>query len=470
MAYSVNNTKPLLEESESDEETNIQDFNDNDTIGCVIIRTDNYEEPLFKPLEPRDRYHLAFLIFYLLGIVTLLPWNFFITADDYWMYKFRDVNRNLSDSESLLYKLQKRTRLQVEFTSYISVASAVPNLVFLIFNTAISHLISINKRIIGSLSCMLILFIITLTFVNVNTDNWQNTFFIFTLVSIILLNVCSAILSGSLFGVVGKFSPIYITATIAGQALGGIFAALAEIVSLSVGASSTHSAFVYFTIGTITIVISIICYIVLTKTVFYKFYVFEKAIVRNEFQNELVRPQIISYKHILRKTWCYGLAMFSVFAITLSVYPGVTVLIESEGKGHGNKWNDVFFVPTIAYLLFSVGDYLGRILAGKLQKPKKSSVILILSLARFIFIPLLMLCNAQPRYYWGVVFDRDYQYILILFACALSNGYLANIAAIHAPRMVEHYEKEVASSMMTIFMGFGLALGSAISLIMIKLL
>lgn len=29
---------------------------------------------------------------------------------------------------------------------------------------------------------------------------------------------------------------------------------------------------------------------------------------------------------------------------------------------------DVYFVPTIAYLLFSVGDYLGRIVAGRFQK------------------------------------------------------------------------------------------------------
>ena len=30
--------------------------------------------------------------------------------------------------------------------------------------------------------------------------------------------------------------------------------------------------------------------------------------------------------------------------------------------------SDVYFVPTIAYLLFSVGDYLGRIFAGRIQK------------------------------------------------------------------------------------------------------
>lgn len=85
-----------------------------------------------------------------------------------------------------------------------------------------------------------------------------------------VLLVCSAILSGSIFGIVGNFSPVYITATIGGQALGGIFAAVAEIISLAIGASSTHSALVYFIIGNITIVFSIVSYIVLIKTVFFK--------------------------------------------------------------------------------------------------------------------------------------------------------------------------------------------------------
>lgn len=79
---------------------------------------------------------------------------------------------------------------------------------------------------------------------------------------------------------------------------------------------------------------------------------------------------------------------------------------------------------------------MGRIFAGRLQKPKKGFLLLILSVSRFVFIPLLILCNAQPRSHWAVVFDSDYQYIIILFICAISNGYLANLAAICAPKYV----------------------------------
>lgn len=66
------NTTPLLQEIDSEIE-------DNDIHESLAVR-DN--KPLFKPLEPRDKFYTVFLIFYLLGIVSLLPWNFYVTAND----------------------------------------------------------------------------------------------------------------------------------------------------------------------------------------------------------------------------------------------------------------------------------------------------------------------------------------------------------------------------------------------------
>lgn len=86
------------------------------------------------------RYNLAYIVFYVLGINTLIPWSFFITADDYWMYKFREIHKNSTKNinYSHMENLEKKTDLQASFTSYISVASALPNTFFLILNTFIS--------------------------------------------------------------------------------------------------------------------------------------------------------------------------------------------------------------------------------------------------------------------------------------------------------------------------------------------
>lgn len=76
---------PLLQEVDSSE--NEADIGENSIDeDDVVVRDD---KSLFKCSEPKDKYYMVYLIFYLLGIVTLLPWNFFITADDvsYNMYE-----------------------------------------------------------------------------------------------------------------------------------------------------------------------------------------------------------------------------------------------------------------------------------------------------------------------------------------------------------------------------------------------
>ena len=71
------------------------------------------ETPLFggdkTPPPPEDKYRRVWLVFYMLGMTTLLPWNFFIAVNDYWNFKFRDVVNNSTN----------HTVLQKEFTSYL---------------------------------------------------------------------------------------------------------------------------------------------------------------------------------------------------------------------------------------------------------------------------------------------------------------------------------------------------------------
>lgn len=74
-------------------------------------------------------------------------------------------------------------------------------------------------------------------------------------------------MQGAVFSLVSFFDNSYMTATISGQALGGIAAAIAQILALWWGASSVHSAFIYFLFANIFILISLILYTVLVKMV-----------------------------------------------------------------------------------------------------------------------------------------------------------------------------------------------------------
>ena len=61
-----------------------------------------------RPAVPKDKMRRVWLVFYMLGMTTLLPWNFFIAVNDYWNFKFRDIEHNAT-----------HTKLQKEFTSYL---------------------------------------------------------------------------------------------------------------------------------------------------------------------------------------------------------------------------------------------------------------------------------------------------------------------------------------------------------------
>ncbi|XP_063975282.1 equilibrative nucleoside transporter 2 [Diachasmimorpha longicaudata] len=467
MAYSINR-RPLLGGSDSEFEDDIETEMDD---ASVSVPDQNHLLPL-----PRDRYNLAYIVFYLLGINTLIPWAFFITADEYWMYKFRAIHPNNTGLHNYTHTeiLEKRTDLQASFTSYLNIASAIPSTLFLILNTFLSKILSQQVRMIGTQLLILLLFIMTTAFVKINTDEWQNTFLIIVLTSFAIVNALSAIFGGSLMGIVGRFNPKYITAMSSGQALGGIFTALTEILSLWIGASPVVSGLVYFIIGDIVLLCSLIAYIFLEREEYFLHHMMQKP--RPPESNFSVNAEVsfvegpkTNYVNILKRIWPYALGIFLTFFVTMSVYPAITVLVESKNKGKGYAWNDIYFVPVITYLTFSCGDYIGRILAGIFLWPKgKPWLIVIFALIRAIFVPALMFCNAQPRHHLPVYITDDVYYMLLTIIFAIGNGYLCNIAFILVPTVVDSHDKEIASAMMGAFLGLGISIGSALSLVLVK--
>jgi equilibrative nucleoside transporter 1/2/3 len=104
------------------------DFNDRDSVSLeptVITRS--------SADLPHDKKRRVQISFGLIGIASLMPWSIFVTATDYWMYKFRDVNA----SHTGLHP--NKTEMQTFFFSYLSIASNVPFLMMLIINSVVAQ-------------------------------------------------------------------------------------------------------------------------------------------------------------------------------------------------------------------------------------------------------------------------------------------------------------------------------------------
>lgn len=115
---------------------------------------------------------------------------------------------------------------------------------------------------------------------------------------------------------------------------------------LSSSLKAKTTAFVYFMIGNVVLFISIITYVIMSKTVFFKYYTVDKLAMSKSSSSvgspsSSTSDQVNSpnFQAVLRKIWVYGLSEWMVFVVTLCIYPSVTVLVTSQNHGNGHPWN-----------------------------------------------------------------------------------------------------------------------------------
>ncbi|XP_077521743.1 equilibrative nucleoside transporter 1-like isoform X6 [Amblyomma americanum] len=417
------------------------------------------------PPGPRDPYQFVNFTMFLFGIGSLLPWNFFITADDYWRYKFRNVSAPTTSGQ--------KSDMQAAFTSYLAIASKAPYILSLVLNTYLSHRIRPSVRIGWPLLGCTPFFVATAALVKVNTDEYQTAFMAATLVIVVLINIFCGFLQGGGTGLAGCFPEKYMASNLNGQAMGGIFATVAQILCLLGDASATTSALLYFLLAVITLIFTQICFAILVKTEFYHHYISTQAVTYKSLEKLPLEAKSgkATLWQIFKGGWTYFVSIALIFWVTLSIFPAIMVLVVSTNASSGAAIANKFFLPVTGFLVFNVGDLVGRIISSYLPlRATWRKTILALCIARVVFIPLFLLCNAYPRYNLPVVFESDTVFIILMVLFSVSNGYLVTPALTHASKSTSTENQEMAGSMAAVFLGLGLLLGSVSSYGTVKLL
>ncbi|XP_020849547.1 equilibrative nucleoside transporter 1 isoform X1 [Phascolarctos cinereus] len=250
---------------------------------------------------PQDRYKAVWLIFFMLGLGTLLPWNFFMTATMYFRSRLGPPQNNsgalTEENRDLLTATSspplKPTFLDSIFNNVMTICAMLPLLVFTCLNSFLHQRIPQALRILGSLVAILLMFAMTAILVKVSLD--PVPFFTITMVKIVIINSFGAILQGSLFGLAGLLPASYTVPIMSGQGLAGTFAAVAMICAIASGSELEQSAFGYFITACGVIVISILCYLVLPSLKFYQYYQQAKmeAFGEQETKMDLIRRGIL---------------------------------------------------------------------------------------------------------------------------------------------------------------------------------
>jgi len=420
---------------------------------------------------PDDKYSLVYLVFFLTGMSTLLPWNFFISLNNFWDYKFRDVNETfVSNSNS------SQTELQKTFTSYLAIASMIPNAVFVILNASFGQRIKNKTRIMVSLSLVILLFGIVSALAFANSDAWQTLFLYTILCLVVLINSSSAIFQGGTFGMAGKFPLSYIGAQMGGQAMGGIFPALVDIFVVSMNIKEEDVGAACFLIATIVLIFTFLCLTWMFKSPFFLHYNSDslESISGGSGSGDIgTLSELPKIREVLAKSWIYGLTIFLNFTVTLCIFPAIAVLVQSEAKKSNSEWSAKYFTPVTVFLLFNVGDFLGRYLATWIKLPGRTIlgkiVVLSASIFRLAFIPLFMFCNIPTDDGHKILFKSDADFILIMSLFSLSNGYIGSICMLNAPKAsTDKNMQEAIASILIACLVVGTGTGSFLSLPIVK--
>lgn len=410
--------------------------------------------------EPKDKNNGVWLIFFMLGLGTLLPWNFFMTATMYFTSRLRDPSQmgtNLSGNGTG-GEGDNRSLLEAKFNNVMTLCAMVPLLAFTCLNSVLHQRIPQKFRIMGSLAVILVVFLLTAILVKIEMAPLP--FFTLTMIKIVIINSFGAILQGSLFGMAGKLPTKYTTPIMSGQGLAGTFAAFSMICAIASGSEINDAAFGYFITACAVILLAIISYVVLPKLEFYQYYKTQSGNRVSDEKNKLellkkenaaeTRPvfnkgeeeQNVSMLTIFKKIWVLALSVCFAFTITIGTFPAVTVDVKST-IADGGTW-ELYFIPVCCFLLFNLSDWVGRSLTAVCMWPgKDSKLVPILLVARVIFVPLFMLCNVQPRYNLPIFFEHDAWFIVFMIVFAFSNGYLASLCMCFGPKKVAVHGAEI---------------------------
>ncbi|KAF4323050.1 hypothetical protein BBO99_00003394 [Phytophthora kernoviae] len=435
---------------------------------------------------------VVFSIFFFLGVGSSLPWNVFITAQAYFQRRLEG------------------TTYEDSFLNWFSMAFNVSTLMTMLIRTAV-----IAERMADAIRTVFFSLIIIMGVIFIHCA-WTRmpefhgySFFHTTMTTIVLVACASTLMQEGLLRIVATFPPQYTQAVVSGQSFAGLAISLSNFVITWAGETSgsflrsmkTNAdlcAFLYFVLVFITLVLCLLALAILTRMTLFKHYQSvdhpghrQKAYldevpsdaetvdtVDNSPRARLLPDDIekataakVDMLEVAFNIRFYAAAMFFIFIVTLGVFPGITSAIKSMQPDKGKFYGELFTPFTL--ILFNASDFIARLTASSWPELGQKSILLA-SVGRLIFFPLLMLCNLQDKNHHvitTVVFRSDVLAMLLMAACAFSNGLLCTLTLMEYPQMLRtNAEKELGGSIIFFVLSIGLTAGSLMSFVLSAML
>ncbi|KAG7220198.1 hypothetical protein INR49_018375 [Caranx melampygus] len=204
-----------------------------------------------------DRGHAVAIIIFLLGMGTLLPWNFFITASQYFNEKLASLSGAASNTSS------HGATTDYNYDSWMALLSQLPLLLFTLLNSFLYQWV--KERIRVAFSLLVIFFLFCLTAALVPLSMHSDTFFSITMATVWFIN------RQPLRG--GRPLPASLQHSVHERSGSGrIFAAVAMLCSILSNADTKSAALGYFITPCVATLGTLLCYLLLPHLEFAHFY------------------------------------------------------------------------------------------------------------------------------------------------------------------------------------------------------
>ncbi|WOL09245.1 equilibrative nucleotide transporter 1 [Canna indica] len=387
---------------------------------------------------PKDAFHAAYAVYFVLGVGFLLPWNSFITAVDYFAY---------------LYPGTPVDRV-------FSVAYLLTCLALLVVIVGWAHLSSAPLRINAGLG----LFVVSLLVVPVMDAAYvkgvQGLYGAYgvTVGAVVVAGLADALVQGGVIGSAAELPERYMQSVTAGTAGSGVLVSAMRIFTKAIypqdPSGLRSSANLYFIVGIVMMAICIVCYNIADRLPVVQYYKGIKLQALKEENNEKGPTSGSAWRSTLwqivgRIKWS-GFGIFLIYVVTLSIFPGyITEDVHSEAL---KDW-----YPIILIAGYNVFDLVGKSLTA-IYLLENENIAVVSCIARLLFYPLFYGCLHGPEF-----FRTEIPVTVLTCLLGLTNGYLTSVLMILAPKSVPIQHSETAGIVSVLFLVLGLAAGSIVS-------
>ncbi len=171
--------------------------NDGDSESTVLLSSSTTNT------IPKDKFHLAYLIYFTLGCGYLLPWNAFITAVDYFTYLYPDAS------------------VDRIFASVYMLVGLACLLLIILYAHKSNAFVRINVGLAIFVLALLIVPLLDLFYIKGRVGLYDG--FYVTVGAIALCGLADALVQSGVIGAAGELPERYMQATVAGTAASGQF-------------------------------------------------------------------------------------------------------------------------------------------------------------------------------------------------------------------------------------------------------